>query len=175
MKKIILLTLVVFSIFSCKKKLTEFYIDNTSTATIPAASAIINTPFNIMIPDTESNFESDFESNNARKDHVDALHLTQMNLKITSPSNFTFSFLDEIEIFIKSPSQTEVRIASKFDIPDNVGAQIICDIDDKDLTEYIKDDTYSLRIRTVTDEAFSQDVEIDIFTEFFVKAKLFKN
>lgn len=173
MKNIVLLAILSVALFSCKKKLTEFFIENTSTATIPAASAVISTPFNVMIPDTEANFEQDYESNDTKKKYIDELKLNELTLEIKSPDNFTFSFLDEIELFIESPSQPETRIAYKFEIPDNIENKLVCDIDDKDLAAYIKDESYSLRLRTVTDEAFSQDVEIDIYTKFFVKAKLF--
>jgi hypothetical protein len=97
-----------------------------------------------------------------------------LKLTITSPSNETFSFLNSIEIFISSPNIEERKVAFKESIPANVGNQLICELVDVELQDYIKEETFKLRLKTVTDETIPQDVTIDVYTDFFVDAKLIK-
>ena len=95
-------------------------------------------------------------------------------MTITSPSGETFSFLNSIEIYISSPQFSEKKVAFKESIPANVGDQLICDLVDLDLQEFIKDDRFTLRLKTITDETIPQNVTVDVYTNFFVDAKLIK-
>lgn len=174
MKKILLLLLIsTTALFGCKKKLTEFYISDTTQVKVDANSTI-NLPFSIQTPDMETNYEGEFASNDTRKENIETLKLTKLKLVITSPSDYTFSWLESIEIFIESENLPEKRVAFKEFISDNVDNSIVCDVEDLDLQEYIKEDAFSLRLKTVTDEYFTDDVYIDLSTEFFVKASIFK-
>lgn len=119
-----------------------------------------------------SSFQQDFESNDTRKKYIDEFKLTSLILSIDSPDNFTFSFLKDIEIFIVSDNLPEKRIAYKLDIQDNIGSSITCDLSENNLAEYIKEDSFSLKVEVITDEFFSQDVEINIYSQYFVDAKL---
>ena len=82
-----------------------------------------------------------------------------------------FDFLNEIHIYIQAEGLSELKIASKTDIPADVD-NIDLDVNSNDLKEYIKKDNYSLRLNTVTDEAMSQDHQIDVNSTFFVDAKI---
>lgn len=177
MKKLRLLTLfipLVFGLISCKKKLTEFYIKDTSQVVVES-NAVIGLPIIVSTSDMETNYEGEFEANDTRKENIDELNLTQLKLEIISPTDYTFSWLESIEIFISSGNLPEKRVAFKTYVSDNIGASLVCDVEDINLAEYIKEDAFSLRLNTVTDEYFTEDIAINISTEFFVKAKIFKN
>ncbi|MDX1446464.1 hypothetical protein [Lishizhenia sp.] len=177
MKKLLILTLftpLIFGLASCKKKITEFYITDTSQVVVQS-NAVINIPFNISTPDMETNYEGEFEANDTRKENIDQLKLTQLKLEITDPTDYTFSWLESVEIYISSDNLPEKRVAFKTYISDNVGKSIVCDVEDVNLGDYIQEDAFKLRLNTVTDEYFTEDVYINLTTEFFVKAKIFKN
>jgi len=162
--------LVLF--ISCDKldELTKFDVDYNTQVTIPS-SAGVNLPFDIFTPDTETNSESEFESNDTRKDLVEEIKLTQLQLDLKAPSESDFSFLESIEVYISAEGLDEIKIASKTDVPE---AATVLDLDiiDVDLQEYIKKDSYNLRLNTVTDEAMSVDHVIDVNSTFFIDAKI---
>lgn len=168
---LILLVAIISS--SCKKKLTQFHIDYTSQVVVSSTVGQL-VPFSLNTPQMETNAEYEFESNNTNKERINSIRLEQLKLTITSPSNETFSFLNSIEIFISSPNIEERKVAFKESIPANVGNQLICELVDVELQGYIKEETFKLRLKTVTDETIPQDVTIDVYTDFFVDAKLIK-
>ena len=157
---------------NCSKldELTQFNIDYDTQVTIPSTTGI-NLPFDVLTPDTETNSESTFQLNDTRKDLIEEINLTKLQLVITSPSDADFSFLESIEVFISAEGLDELRIASREEVPETAST-LDMDVSDADLKEYIKKDSYSLRLNTVTDEAISQDYEIDVNSTFFVDAKI---
>ena len=172
MRKYLTVFVLAFLFFSCDKidELTKFNMDYDTQVTIPS-SAGINLPFDVLTPNTETNSESKFESNDTRKDLVEEIKLIKLQLEVTSPSDADFSFLESIEVFISAEGLDEIQIASKTDVPE---ASAILDLEvvDIDLKEYIKKDSYNLRLNTITDEAMSTDHTIDVQSTFFVDAKI---
>lgn len=158
---------------SCKKKLTEFYIDYTSQVVVSSSIGQL-VPVSLNTPEISTNSEFEFESNNTRKDLIDRIRLDELRLTITAPSGETFSFLNSLEIFISSPNIAERKVAFRESIPSNVGTQLVCELVDLELQDYIKEDRFTLRLETVTDETIPEDVYIDVYTNFFVKAKLIR-
>lgn len=170
---LVLLTTVLLFTSSCKKKLTEFNTDYTSQVVVSSTVGQL-VPFSLNTPEMETNSEFVFESNDTRKDRVERIDLVELRLSITSPSGETFSFLNSLEVFISSPNVSERKVAFKESISANVGTILVCDLVDVALEEYIKEDSFTLRLKTVTDETIPQDVSIDVYTNFLVKAKLIK-
>ena len=171
-KKIITFCLILFTFIGCKKadELTQFNIEFNETAVIPSSTGI-NLPFNIFTPDVETNSTSTFEVNDTRKDLIEEITLTSLGLKITTPNNADFSFLKSISIYISADGLSESKIAWRNNVPSDA-KELKLDLTGIDLKEYIKKDSYSLRLNTVTDEAMSQDHEIDVKSTFFVDAKI---
>lgn len=163
--------LLVLITVSCKKKLTQFEIDYTSEVVVPSSLGQF-IPVSLYTPDVTTNSSYEFESNDTRKDLINSIYLNNLTLTITSPSGETFSFLNEVELFMESPGTAEQRIAYKTDIPPSQGTTLVCDLENVDLQEYIKDDSFTIRLRTTTDETIPQDVHIQIYTNFLVDAKL---
>ena len=172
MKKQILLLSIFLSILGCNKldKLTQFDIEYNESVVIESLIGI-NLPFNILTPDIETNSESTFEVNDTRKDLIEEIILTTLELTITSPSNADFSFLKSINVYISADGLSEVKIAWKNNIPSNATV-LKLDLTEVDLKEYIKADKFSLRLNTETDELLTSDHHIDIHSVFFVDAKI---
>ncbi len=171
-QKFISFVLLVFSLSSCEKldKYTQFNLDFSQQITIEASTAI-NLPFNLPTPPITTNSESAFKSNNTNKDLVEKIQLTKLHLTVLSPSGEDFSILKSIEVFINSPGLTETRIAWLNNVPVSQST-IQLDVSDSDLKEYIFADTFSLKVKTVTDELNTRDYQIDIKSTFKVNAKI---
>lgn len=174
-KLISILILLTILISSCKKleKLTQFNLAFNESITIPATSGI-NLPFNILTPEISSNSEAAFEINDTRKDLIEKINLFKMTLTLNTPTNGNFDFLKNIELFINADGLNETRISYKLDMANENKKQINLEVSDSDLKEYIKKDKFTLRCATTTDEAISQDHNIDVNYVFFVDAKLKK-
>ncbi|MEP2689458.1 hypothetical protein [Maribacter dokdonensis] len=164
----------LFTIFSsCDKldELTKFDMEYSQRATIPS-SAGIDLPFDVFTPEMETNSESTFEVNDTRKDLIEEIKLTELELVVISPDTADFSFLNTIEVYISADDLEEIRIAYLEEVPEDAGNVITLDTSDADLKEYIKKDQFSLRLNTVTDELMSTDHELEVNSTFFVDAKI---
>lgn len=150
---------------------TSFDLAYTSSVTVPKTGGL-NLPFDLFTPEVTTNSESQFAVNDTRKDLLEEVTLTQMTLTITSPSSQRFDFLKEMSVYLNAEGLSEIKIASADNIPENIGATLEMDVVENDLKEYIKKDKFSLRVETVTDKTISEDVDIDIFSNFFVRANL---
>lgn len=164
---------ILITITGCKKidKMTNFNMEYNETVVIPASTGI-NLPFNILTPNVETNSESTFAVNNTRKDLVNEIRLTKLDLRITSPSNGTFSFVRSLSIFLSADGLSETKIAWIENVPSNVGNVLYLDVSGADLKEYIKKDKFTLRLNSVTDELITSDYQINVHAVYQVDAKL---
>lgn len=162
----------LFFITGCKKegsgfgfnlKLEEEFVVNNGSP--------INLPFNLLLPDLETNSQTHFENNNTRADYVTEIKLTQLDLNIVDPPNQDFSFLKEIEIFISADGLDETRLAFKKNIQ-NSEKSLSLETEKTDFTEYIKQDQYSLRVRTVVKSTFNNSIKLKADILFRVRARL---
>jgi hypothetical protein len=168
---ILILPLVLAITFACSEidKILTFNIENEANFSIPSTIGI-NSPFIIQTPDIQTNSTQEFANNNTKKDLVNDVKLSALNLKITSPTNTNFSFLKSINIYISAEGVAEKRVAYLTDIPDNVGSSIDLIPTNEKLDEIIKQDKYSIRTEVVTDKTFFQDIEIHAKMNFKVTA-----
>ena len=95
LKKSIFTLCLITMFISCDKldELTKFNIEYSQMVTIPSSTGI-DFPFDVYTPETETNSESKFEVNDTRKDLIEEIKLTELELVITSPDNADFSFLN---------------------------------------------------------------------------------
>lgn len=172
-KKLIFLSVIMTLVGSCDKidELTKFDVEYTTSFTVPSSS-LIDLPLDITTPETTTNSESTFENNDTRSDLVESVKLTELRLDLITPSDGDFNFLNEIEIYITADDLPEVLIASRVDIPANNSRSIELEVENTELKEYIKKETYTLRTRTLTDETINGDHQIDVFTKFRVDAEI---
>ncbi len=169
---LVLCTLFLF-FCGCKKvdELTQFNMEYDALVVIPSSSGI-NLPFNVFSPSVTSNAEATFAVNDTRKDLIEEIRLTELNLRVDSPSNGNFDFLESIDIFINADGLDETKIAWRQDIPENGSTTIDLSTTTVDIKEYIKKDEFTLRVSTVTDQTITQDHQINVHSVFFVDAKI---
>lgn len=175
MKRIMGFSLLVFILLfgSCNaiKKLGQFYVDYNTQAEFPA-NLPVNLPLSIASPPIATNSSQVFQNNNTRSDLIQSIKLNQVMLTITSPPGQTFSFLKNVSVYISSDSLPEVEIASKQNIPANVGDTLMLDVTDAELQSYIKASEIKIRIAGTTDQVTTQNIEANVYTKFFVQANL---
>ena len=172
-KKTLAITLLILSFISCDKidELTKFDIDYTTNFTIQATT-LLGAPFDIVTPETTTNSESEFENNNTNSNLVESVKLTTLRLDLQTPASGDFDFLNEIFIYITADGLPEQLIASKVGIPENGARTLSLDVENVELEEYIKKDSYRLRTETTTDQTIESDHEIEIYTKFRVDAEI---
>ena len=163
--------LVLFTACDKIDELTKFDMEYSQRATIPSSTGI-NLPFDVFTPEMETNSESTFAVNDTRKDLIEEIKLTDLELVIISPEEADFSFLNSIEVYISADGLEEILIANLDEVPEDAGNVITLDTSDTDLKEYIKKDEFSLRLNTVTDALMSTDHELEVNSTFFVDAKI---
>lgn len=165
----------ILVISSCDKldKLTQFDLDYQTSVTIKSATIVnINTPFNFYTPAITTNSESELEVNDSRKDLVEQIRVKELKMKITAPEGQTFDFLKSIKIYINAEDLDEKMIAWKTDMTDDGATTITLETADDNLKDYILKDSFQLRTETVTDQALTQDTDIEIDAVFWVDAKI---
>ena len=172
MKKLALISVCLISLVSCKdlEKLTEFNMNYSSSVTIQKSTSL-NLPA-LITPDMKTNSESEFAVNNTRKDMVEEIMLTGLDMTITSPDGQTFSFLKSIKVFIVAEDLPEIQVAYQEVVGSNADDKLSLETTGEDLKEYIIKDKFSLRVETVTDETLPQDTKIKIDSRFFVNARV---
>jgi hypothetical protein len=158
---------------NCDKldELTKFDIEYSQRATIPSSTGV-NLPIDVFTPEMETNSETKFAVNDTRKDLIEEITLTELEMIIISPDTADFSFLNSIEVYISADGLEEIQIAFLNEVPENAGNRITLDTSDINLKDYLKKDEVSLRLNTVTDELISTDHELVVNSTFFVDAKI---
>lgn len=169
----ILILSFLFFTLSCDKidNLTKFDITYNQEVVIPSSS-LVSLPFSIFTPEVTTNSASTFESNNTNKDLIEDIRLTELNLNILSPNDGNFNFLKSVEVFISSKNFPEKRIAWKENIEENNSSYLSLETLNEDIQDYIKEDKYTLRVETITDETIKEDHKINIESILFVDAKI---
>jgi hypothetical protein len=172
-KALLFTTILLLVMASCKKidEFTKFNMDYNTTIVIPS-NAIIALPLNILSPDIESNAENEFAVNDTRKDKIEEINLKELKLTITSPPNQQFNFLDSISVSINADGLFETQVAYLYNVPANVQELSLIVNETQDLKEYIKQDKFTLKVRTVTDELITQNINVNVYSKFFVDAKV---
>lgn len=152
-------------------ELTKFDIDYETSYTIPPVT-IINVPISLNTPDIETENEATYENNNTNKNSVESIRLKSMTLDITSPETANFNFLKEIYIYIKTENQEEIEIANLTDLENTDATFLELNTINKELEKYVKEDTFTLRVRAIADETTAEEIEISIKNVFAVDAKI---
>ncbi|WMN12833.1 hypothetical protein QYS49_34760 [Marivirga salinae] len=152
-------------------KITTFNITNSTEFTVPS-STLVDVPIDIGTPDINTSSKQTFENNNTRADLVENVNLSELKLSITNPNDRTFSFLKSLKIYISNDAEGKTLIAENQDISENVGSTLNLETTGTDLSEYIKEDTYSLEFEAVTRETTNSKTDIRAEMVFEVRAKI---
>ncbi len=179
MKKLFfIITAISFLAISCEMvedvldDLTKFDLDYSTTVNIPSQPGIeIPIPIVIETPNINTGSKSTFEVKNTAENLVEEIGLKNLSLVITSPAEQTFDFLSSIEVYLISDGLPEVKIASIDNVEDGL-TELVLDVDNADLKEYIFADDIKLKLIITTDKIVTAETAIDVKSTFFVDAKI---
>lgn len=95
---------------------TELKGETTVPASPPGTTAVLNAfPPIASFNGLDFNQNQDFKNQGVTKDEVTSVHAKTLELRLVSPGDADFTFLDTLEFFAKAGDQEE-RIARKLDI-----------------------------------------------------------
>lgn len=175
MKGLLFCAVLLLSLGACQQidELTQFDVPYTTTFTVPATTlAGLGLPIDLTTPKIQNDNQQTYQLYNTAEEKIEEIYLKELELTILTPNGEDFSFLEEAEVFIQADGLPEVSIASKNPVPAGAGNNLVFDASGVDLKEYIKADEFTLRVRTVLDEAITVDHEIQVRTVFRVDAKI---
>jgi len=176
MKNTILLStiILIISFTSCNAidKLTQFEVDYSTKFTIPSTIGI-NLPFNIPTPDITTNISEKLDNEQTNKELIEQLYLKELILNVTNPSNKTFSFLKNVDLYLRTDKLPKIKVAYKYNIPSDIGGELKMDlVKDLDLQEYVKEDNFIVETEVTIDEITLEAIDIKADLKFWVDAKI---
>lgn len=127
-----------------------------------------------MLSNIDFEQNQDFKNNNASREQVTSVLLDSMTLKIASPADQDFSFLESVQFFARS-GENEVLFAQKTNV---ASAKLIApnptlklDTLNVDLAQYVRASTMSIVMRG-TGRKPPQDTRIEVSAVFHVFVRL---
>lgn len=168
----ILFSFLLFSGTSCKKieELLTFNISVENDFTVGASSPL-SIPFDILTPQVTTNSTQQFQNNNSNVNKVKDIKLKSIDLRITSPSGKTFSFLQSVHIYVSTNANDEIELAYLDNIS-STASSISLIPTTASLDKYVKASSYSLRTKIVTKQTLTQNIDIKNLCQFQVTADL---
>ncbi|HYG15552.1 MAG TPA: hypothetical protein VEC12_07340 [Bacteroidia bacterium] len=157
---------------SCKKadELTKFNMEFNSEVTVPP-NTLVNLPIDLLTPDMTTNYEETFSANDTRKDLVEEITIDKITITAKAPQGITLDFLKSITVYISADGIPEKEVASKYDIPDGLTSLDLDYVSDN-LKDFLTRETIRLRVKTVTDKAVNQEIDLNVYNRFKVDAKV---
>jgi len=153
-------------------ELTHFDIDYNYTFTLPSFGGINLDNLNIESNDLENDTESTFEINDTRKDLVERATLKKFNVTILEPIDAKFTFINKVEIFVKTDALEEKLIAWKDNIPNDIGNYLELETTSSDLKKYLTSDAIRVRLKTTSLSPLIVDLLLDLKSTVEVDAKI---
>ena len=166
--------MLILTFCGCKAidELTHFDIDYHYTFTLPAYGGINLDNLDIASPDVENSTESTFENNDTRKDLVEEAILKKFTVTILEPADADYSFLNKVEIFLRTVTLDEKLIAWKDNISENDGNKLDLETTSSNLRKYLISDEIRVRLKTTSSEQLTEDLLLDLKAVVDVDAKI---
>jgi len=153
-------------------ELTHFDIDYNYTFILPSFGGINLDNLNIKSNDIKNDTESTFENNDTRRDLVERATLKKFNVTILEPIDAKFTFINKVEIFVKTAALEEKLIAWKENIPDDIGNYLELETTSSDLEKYLTSDAIRVRLKTTSSSPLMEDLLLDLKSTVEVDAKI---
>lgn len=129
----------------------------TATVVIPT-SAKANTTTSAKSPATS--FDEGV-GNEKGSEYIKDVRIANAKLISTNPRTQSMGVFKSIKLYISNAGTDEVMVASRNDIGENIGTELILDIDNsRFLDKYIKGNSLRIRVEYVLRKAVSTDVSV---------------
>jgi hypothetical protein len=165
--------LTLAGLAACEKveDLLRFKINNETRFTVPSAIGL-NLPTMLPTPDVTTNASQTFQNNNTDVNKVKDIRLESLVLSITSPAGATFAPVKSVRLYISAPGVEEKLLASKENIPADVGSTLSLDVTREKMDAFVKRESFQVRTEVVTRQAVFQDTDVTAKMIFGVTADL---
>ena len=121
----------------------------------------LNLPFQIPFSDISLDLSSTEENTNPHIGLIRNITLRNFILRITSPQDQTFNFLKDIEVYISADGLPEIPLAHHYNVNNNIGSVLHLVTENSVLDDYLKSESFELRLELVADQLIFTDLVID--------------
>ena len=129
----------------------------TSSLIIPANSKINTT---LSATSSASSFDQIFGNQNGA-DYIKEVRVASVKLDASNPTNQNLGVLKSVKIFLINSSGAEVIIASRNDVSENIGSNLVLDVDNsRFVDEYVKGNNLRVRMEYSLRSSLSSDVSL---------------
>lgn len=181
MRNLLVVVAIIIGLTSCEKVKDKFDITYSFSIkqqfVLPKVSdkevGLPDSTITIPTPNIPNPLPAEFEKNNVNINKLKSLNLESVNLIITAPVGQDFGFMKSIKIIMGADGKGEKAIAFKNNINTISPAptQLELNVENSDIVEYIKNNTYFLKFETVINKSYTKDINI----EANVKGKVVAN
>jgi hypothetical protein len=129
----------------------------TSSLIIPANSKINTT---LSATSSASSFDQIFGNQNGA-DYIKEVRVASVKLDASNPTNQNLGVLKSVKLFLINSSGAEVIIASRNDVSENIGSNLVLDVDNsRFVDEYVKGNNLRVRMEYSLRSSLSSDVSL---------------
>lgn len=135
----------------------------TSSLIIPASTKINSTA---SATSSASSFDQVFGNQNST-DYIKEVRISSAKIMATNPNSQSLGVFKSVKIYISNGNSGEVMVASRKDISENIGTDLILDIDNsRFLDNYIKGSNLKVRMEYVLRKSLTKDVSVKAALNF---------
>jgi uncharacterized protein YceK len=129
----------------------------TSTLVIPASTKANSAA---SATSAASSFDEIF-GNQGGTSYIKEVRIASARLDASNPGNKSLGMFKSVKLYISNGSSGEIMVASRTDVQENIGSNLVLDIDNsKFLDNYIKGNSLKVRLEYVLRNANTSDVSI---------------
>ena len=139
---------------------TRFVIHEPINFTISSLIGL-NLPFQIPFADIFLDLSSTSENTNPHIGLIRNINLRNFILSISSPQGQTFNFLKDIEVYISTDVLPEIKLAHHYNVDNSIGSVLPLVTEGGVLDDYLKSESFDLRLELVADQLIFTDLVID--------------
>jgi uncharacterized lipoprotein YajG len=113
-----------------------------------------------------TSFDQVFGNQNST-DYIKEVRIASAKISATNPNTQSMGAFKSVKMYISNGSSGEVMVASRSDISENIGTDLILDIDNsRFLDNYIKGNNLKVRMEYVLRKSLSTDVSVKAALSF---------
>jgi hypothetical protein len=151
---------------SCSKKTFVFHTHYDLDFKIPAVTTSVP-PVNAVVP---ISLESEITNNDSRVDLIEKATLESFYIDLTEPKNRTFSWCEEIHMYLIAEGVPETEIAYALHI-DPLATHIDLTPTGANLAAYLKQKTYKVKVTVMVREVFNEEMRVTGRMNFRIESR----
>ncbi|MBC7615826.1 MAG: hypothetical protein H7202_07140 [Pedobacter sp.] len=160
MKKILIILVCIIAVTTgcgTVQSLIKSTFPYTATIIIPASS---RTNATISTTSTASSFDQIFGNQNGTT-YIKEVRVASARLDASNPNNQNLGIIKSVKLYIINGSGAEVMVASRNDVAQNIGSNLVLDVDNsRFVDDYVKGNNLRIRMEYVLRNGLTSDVSV---------------